>query len=353
MVKQVYYLGGTSPSGFCSKFIEQIRQPGFYSYILKGGPGTGKSTLMKKIAEAFSDHPVSLYYCSSDIRSLDAVVIEDKKLIVVDGTAPHVFEAYYPGASQEVINLGEFWNGEMLREHCDAVHYLFDENLKLHARVRCYIKALASLNTDIYSIGEDALNHEKLDAYISRLCRKAIARKQTDEKGKLSFKQLSAFTTENYSTMPLSGDFSVYLLRDDYFAGSDYFLRNVADYLVNQGCDVTVSECTMHHTPVFEHIFSESAGIAFMTSNFLNRLENPSAATVNFGRFYDKELIAAKKQRLSFDRKAVIELSKEAADTLSTALAVHDELEKNYVNAIDFKKLGSFTDKFIKSLKNK
>lgn len=353
MVKQVYYLGGTSPSGFCSKFIEQIKQPGFYTYILKGGPGTGKSTLMKKVAEAFSDHPVSLYYCSSDIRSLDAVVIEDKKLIVVDGTAPHVFEAYYPGASQEVVNLGEFWDSEILRKHSAAIHYLFDENLKYHARVRCYIKALASLNADIYSIGDDALNREKLDGYISRLCRKAAGKKQSDEKGKISFKQLSAFTTENYSTKPLNGDYSVYLLRDEYFAGSDYFLRNVADYLVNQGCDVTVSECTMHHTPVFEHVFCESAGIAFMTSNFLNRLEDPSAAAVNFGRFYDKEIISAKKQRLSFDRKAVLELSKEAADTLSAALAVHDELEKNYINAIDFKKLGSFTDKFIKSLKNK
>lgn len=351
MVRQVYFLGGTSPSGFYSKFIEQIKQPGFYTYILKGGPGTGKSTLMKKVADAFSDHPVSLYYCSSDIRSLDAVVIEDKKLIVVDGTAPHVFEAYYPGASQEVINLGEFWDGEKLRKHSAAIHYLFDENLKYHARVRCYIKALASLNADIYSIGEDALNRDKLDAYISRLCRKAVARKHSDEKEKISFKQLSAFTTENYSTKPLNGDYSVYLLRDDCFAGSDYFLRNAADYLVNQGHDVTVSECTMHHTPVFEHIFSESAGIAFMTSGFLNRLEDPSAASVNFGRFYDKELLAEKKQRLSFDRKAVTELSKEAADALSTALAIHDELEKNYINAIDFKKLGSFTEKFIKSLK--
>lgn len=352
MVKQVYFLGGTSPSGFCSKFIEQIKRPDFYTYILKGGPGTGKSTLMKKVAEAFSDHPVSLYYCSSDIRSLDAVVIEDKKLIVVDGTAPHVFEALYPGASQEVINLGEFWDGEELKKHSAAIHYLFDENLKYHARVRCYIKALASLNADIYSIGEDALNREKLDAYISRLCRKAIVKKQSEEKGKISFKQLSAFTTENYSTKPLNGDYSIYLLHDDCFAGSDYFLRNVADHLVSQGYDVTVSECTMHHTPVYEHVFSESAGIAFMTSSFLNRLEDPSAASVNFGRFYDKELISAKKQRLTFDRKAALELSKEAAETLSTALSIHDELEKNYINAIDFSKLGDFTERLIESLKN-
>ena len=53
MNTKVYFLGGTSPTGFRSKFIEQIKKPGYYTYILKGGPGTGKSTLMKKVAEAF------------------------------------------------------------------------------------------------------------------------------------------------------------------------------------------------------------------------------------------------------------------------------------------------------------
>lgn len=353
MIVQEYFLGGTSPEGFCSKFIEQIKKDGFYTYILKGGPGTGKSTLMKKITEAFADHPVSLYYCSSDINSLDAVVIEDKKIIIVDGTAPHVFEALYPGASQEIINLGEFWDEKKICRHCDAIHYLMDENLKYHTRVRCYIKALSSLNDDIYSIGESALDVEKLDAYTARLCRKIIGKKSLGEKGKVEFRQLSAFTTENYITKSLSSDYSVYLLRDDFFAGSDKFLRTAADYLVNSGCDVVVSECNMHHTPVFEHVFSETAKTAFMTSNFFNKFMDLKAAKINFSRFYRKELISAKKQRLSFDRKASLELADEAAETLADALAIHDELEKKYIDSIDFKKLGGFSEKFIDKLLKK
>lgn len=352
MTKQIYFLGGTSPSGFQSKFIEQIKTPGFYTYILKGGPGTGKSTLMKKIAEEFIDHPVSLYYCSSDTSSLDAVVIEDKKLIIVDGTAPHVFEALYPGASQEIINLGEFWDGNELKKHSDAIHYLYDENQKYHSRVRCYIEALASLNSDIYRIGEDALNKEKLMSYISRLLKKLMIKNKKDEKGKISFKQLSAFTTENYKTHSLTEDYSIYLIKDDLFAGSDFFLKAIADHLVNCGYDINVSECTMHHIPTFEHIYSEETGLAFMTSNFFNKYENNTAAVINFGRFYDKKLLLAKRQRLNFNKKASVELAEEAQKALTTALDIHDELEKNYINAIDFNSLNKKTDEFISTIKS-
>ena len=65
-MQQSYFLGGVTANGFRTHFSEQILRPDFYTYILKGGPGTGKSTLMKRIAAAFPDEPVSLYYCSSD-----------------------------------------------------------------------------------------------------------------------------------------------------------------------------------------------------------------------------------------------------------------------------------------------
>ncbi len=351
MIKQEFFLGGTSPSGFCSKFIERIKEKEFYTYVLKGGPGTGKSTLMKKIADEFSESPLTLYYCSSDIRSLDAVVIEDKKIIIVDGTAPHVFEALYPGASQEVINLGEHWDGKKLRVNSESIHKLFDENQKLHARVKSYVKAFSALNDDICTIGDDALNREKLDAYISRLCRKVISGKTSDKKGKIKYNQLSAFTTDGYITKALSGYYSIYVLKDDLFSGSDYFLHRISESISDHGYDVTVSECTMHGFPMYEHAFCEDAKIAFMSENFFNRTGHASAAEINFKRFYDKDIISSKKSRLAFDKKASLELADEASDILSTALRVHDELEKYYIDAINFDELESLSENLIKKMK--
>lgn len=352
MSTQEFFLGGVSPDGFRSKFIEQINKPEFYTYILKGGPGTGKSTLMKKVAESFKDKDISIYRCSSDINSLDAVVVNDKKIIVVDGTAPHVFEASYPGVSQEIINLGSFWDKSKFAEHGKAVRYCTDENQKYHKRVRCYIKAIASLNTDIYNHAEEFLDKPKLSAYIERLSKKLIPKHIPEKTGKREFHQLSAFTTENYKTLPINGEYSRYFIKDDNFAGGDYFIRRIADIFNANGYDVIISECTMLHSAIYEHLICKELGLVFTTGNFFNGLTPDTDSIINFTRFYDRDKFSAKKQRINFGKKASLELAKEAADSLDTALKIHDELEKYYIDAIDFKKLDKMTSEFIESLKS-
>ena len=347
---QEYFLGGTSPNGFRSKFIRQIRRPGFYTYILKGGPGTGKSTLMKKAAERFNDHELSLYRCSSDISSLDAVVVEDEGLIIVDGTAPHVFEAEYPGISQEIVNLGQFWNGSELKAHGDTVRYCFDENARYHKRVRNYVEALSALNTDIFDHALDCLDTLKLDAYGERLAKKLTAKCQKGKTGKMQFRQLSAFTTENYMTLPVRQSCFSYFLRDDSFAGSDRLLRLLAESFTQSGYDVIVSECPMLQCTTFEHLLVPELSLFFTTGNFFNRLKPDSESIINFARFYDKERMEMKKQRMNFNKKAVMELADEAASSLSTALRIHDELERYYINSIDFDGLGMMTQDLLHSI---
>ena len=344
---QEYFLGGTSPEGFRSKFIEQINRPGFYTYILKGGPGTGKSTLMKKAAKRFEEHDLSLYRCSSDINSLDAVVVEDEGVIIVDGTAPHVFEASYPGVSQEVINLGHFWNGGDLKAHGETIRYCFDENAKYHKRVRNYVEALSALNTDIFDHARDCLDTLKLDAYADRLFKKLVPHPSNDKTGKVQFRQLSAFTTENYMTLPLRKECCSYFLRDDYFAGSDRLLRILTDKFTQSGFDVIVSECNMFKYTVFEHIIIPKLDLFFTSGNFFNGLRPDSESIINFLRFYDKERFDIKKQRMNFNKKAVLELAEEASSSLTTALKIHDELERYYINSIDFGRLGEMTENLL------
>lgn len=89
-LKPHYFLGEATPSGFQTSFGSLMKQDGFFTYILKGGPGTGKSSLMKRLGAFFeaAGRAVEYYHCASDPDSLDAVVIPDAKAAVVDGTSP-------------------------------------------------------------------------------------------------------------------------------------------------------------------------------------------------------------------------------------------------------------------------
>ena len=111
-------------------------------YVIKGGPGTGKSTLMKAIANQFCGKAsVTRIFCSSDPNSLDGVLIERDGVTVgiADGTAPHAIEPRYPGASEVIINLGDGFDVFGLRKHRDEISEL--SNKKGRAYKRAY-KAL-------------------------------------------------------------------------------------------------------------------------------------------------------------------------------------------------------------------
>ena len=83
--KVCFYLGANSPTGFYSLY-DQLLEPEQAEtiYILKGGPGCGKSSLMRRVAQA-----VEYIACSGDPDSLDAVVFPALNTAIVDGTAPH------------------------------------------------------------------------------------------------------------------------------------------------------------------------------------------------------------------------------------------------------------------------
>ena len=87
-----FFLGANSSQGFVSRF-DQLGDPkqGWRCYVIKGGPGTGKSSLMKNLAARLDtgSDPVEYIHCSSDVDSLDGVIFSRQRLSIADGTPPH------------------------------------------------------------------------------------------------------------------------------------------------------------------------------------------------------------------------------------------------------------------------
>lgn len=87
-----FFMGANSPDGFHSFYDEfKVPKQDSRSFLIKGGAGTGKSGIMKKIAAAFSEKEslTERIHCSSDPNSLDGVVLHDAGCSIVDATPPH------------------------------------------------------------------------------------------------------------------------------------------------------------------------------------------------------------------------------------------------------------------------
>lgn len=109
--------GGNTSLGFFSYYDHLTPPDATRVFILKGGPGVGKSSFMRKIGEEMRSRGFDIehHHCSSDNDSLDGVVIPAAGVALLDGTAPHVVDPVNPGAVSEIIHLGDYWNEAKLR----------------------------------------------------------------------------------------------------------------------------------------------------------------------------------------------------------------------------------------------
>ena len=106
---QTFFLAANSGQGFASCY-DDFPGGGMFLHIIKGGPGTGKSSFMRCIRDeaAARGFDTETILCSGDPDSLDAVSIPALGLAWVDGTAPHVREPVLFGADSDYVNLGQF-----------------------------------------------------------------------------------------------------------------------------------------------------------------------------------------------------------------------------------------------------
>lgn len=82
---------GTALCDGNSNYIDSITKNISRRLFIKGRPGTGKSTFLKKLANEAKNRgfQVEAYYCSFDPQSLDMVVIRALSVCVFDSTSPH------------------------------------------------------------------------------------------------------------------------------------------------------------------------------------------------------------------------------------------------------------------------
>jgi energy-coupling factor transporter ATP-binding protein EcfA2 len=87
------FLGAATPQGPVDH-IQNLTATIEKRFFIKGRPGSGKSTMLKKIAAEAEKRgfDVEVYHCGFDPNSLDMVILPERSIAIFDSTAPHEYD---------------------------------------------------------------------------------------------------------------------------------------------------------------------------------------------------------------------------------------------------------------------
>ena len=344
---QAYFLGSSGKNGFFSCFSHIAPKiEGQYTFIIKGGPGTGKSSMMKKIASAVEDIDIECerIFCSSDPSSLDGVIIPSLRVSIADGTSPHTIDPDYPGAAGEIVNLGDCWDKKILFDNKEKIIELTDKNKACHMRSRRFIESAFSIFGDGEKICRDCLDNARIIRYASRLAKRHF-RKPEGRIGLEKIRLLDAITPKGYlflaDTVNSMCDTKI-VFEDSFGVAAAVIIDRLRAYALASGYSV-ISSPSVSSEGAIRHIIIKELSLGFFTADKLCDLGFDPTKTVSLRRFYSPDELASHRARLSFSIKASKELMHEAVCALKMAKDIHDRLEECYIQAMDYGKISEIT----------
>ncbi len=347
-----YFLAANSCEGFLSYFGNSYNpKDGWRCYIIKGGPGTGKSSFMKKVA-VFAESKGEEYIlcpCSSDPKSLDAVILPNKKTVILDGTAPHVIDPAYPAVCEEILNFGQFWNSDKL-ENTDRVIEITDQNKALHKSVSKYLKAAGQIMLDSYKLALSCTKKAEVKAFSDKLIKKHIPKKNGIPYEWVRF--IGGITPEGIISYPetvTNECDNIIVISDRYRACSNIIMNEVRNYCLINGYEIITLKNPFLPSVIIDHIIIPELNLAFVTETE-DLYFNTSARRIHSRRFTSNKLLHSNTERLKLNKKITKSLLATATGILKEAKAVHDKLEKHYIGIMNYDELEAFTNKFCNML---
>ena len=333
--------GGNTSKGFFSYYNYILGQEeARHIFVIKGGPGVGKSTFMKRIGNEMvgRGYNTEFMHCSSDNNSLDGVVLPELKIAFLDGTAPHVVDPKNPGAVDEIINFGECWDEAGMAKNRDAILPINKEVGNLFARAYRYLKAAASVYEDTAVINSWIVDEGRLNLLGNELVGEIFGKIALSEKlGKQRCLFASAITPDGYKNYldTIINTKSVYVLGEIPGWHSDKMLERLKDAAVSRGYDVECYYCALFPDKL-EHLVIPAMDLAFTSSNYYHHLKTETCKEIDIAAFVNKDAANKYRSEISYNISEFDALMSKTIETISKAKALHDKMETYYVPNMDF-----------------
>ena len=333
--------GGNTPSGFFSYYDYIIPITAQRIFILKGGPGTGKSTFMKKISAEMvsrgynSEH----HHCSSDPNSLDGVVLPELDVAFIDGTAPHIVDPKNPGCVDEIIHLGEFWDEAKMVKNKAAIISCNRDISRQFQRAYRTLRAAKSLYDDWEVINSEALDYKEANTRANQLLEPIFAGITTTGYGKMRKLFASAITPDgavNYLASIIDTMPRCFVVVGQPGTGKATLLQRIIDTAIVKGLSVEAYYCPLDPQKP-EHILLPELGVAVTTATDPHRyIPSTAEAMIDMDDCLDTAIIAKYSSEIAYDQAGFWQNFQQAITYIKKAKQLHDDLETYYIPNMNF-----------------
>ena len=347
--EDAYFAASNSAEGFCSYYprcfdAERIQRV----YAVKGGPGTGKSFFLRAVAEAGEalGWDCEYIYCSSDPDSLDGVILtgEGHCVALADATAPHVYEPSLPGAREEIVDLGAFWDCKKLEARTEEIRRCNLEKSKAYQRAYRFLR---SVGETARAIDEQMLPYIKKDAIV-RFAEKQMRGIPEGEGYRIAPALIASVGMKGWvclDSYAANADRVVWI--KDYHGTAQHMMQALGELAVQKRLSVRIS-----HDPICpektDGLFLCESKTAFLILHEERKKTEEKA--VDMRRF-------AETARMQSVRRTVRNLERmreamlaSALDEMARVREWHFQLEAIYSAAMDFAKKEAFTKSFCEKL---
>lgn len=352
-VKKVFP-GANTPEGFFSFYDFLIDPCANMIIIIKGGPGIGKSTLIRRIGSALLDMGYDAEYacCSHDPASYDGVIVPKLGLALFDGTPPHVLEPRFPGIVERIINLGDFLNRKKLIPHRQEIVEALGEVSILFERAFRYLKEARIIHDDWEACYTQALDFGCLNCIAEEVLSDSLhGTKTSPSPGKARHLFAGAITASGpiHHLQTVVGNVSRrYVLEGEPGTGKSTIVKKVAEQALCHGFDVEFYHCPLDPSKV-EHTVIPELGVALVSSSWphlidpmkdIDRvIETGQAVSTRTAGKYESVICDAKQRFGHAFRRAV--------QCLHEAKQEYDKVQAIYSESMDFPAVERLGDRIL------
>lgn len=334
--------GNNTAAGFWSFYDHIITADARRVMIIKGGPGLGKSSFMKRMAEDMlgRGYDVELHHCSGDPDSLDAVVVVGAGVALLDGTAPHVTDPKHPGAVDEILNFGEFWSEAGIRASRNKIMQLNAEIDRHYQRAYRYLRAARAIYDGIESINMEGVNFGLANRIANHLTSELFQGIHVSPiLGRPRHLFASAIThlgiVDHLET--ITGRVKHrYIVEGEPGTGKSTLLLKVANAALERGYYVEMYHCALNPQKV-EHVVVPGLELALTKSIEPHTTRpGPDDRVIDMNECTNAAAVSRHAELLREDWRLYGQVLGRAFGALKEAKRTHDTLESYYTPHMDF-----------------